>query len=139
MILVSTVPGWYVYLPRSICSVDFILNMPFGNLFRKHICLCFLLQLEVIKFIASNKPLIAGVKVCERIVTTITILLNSPMAAQVWLKTLFVKFIYHNCSLGFQLAALLYYLIFQFSGLSCDGKHASGSRKCSEHHFRWIK
>ncbi|GKV07383.1 hypothetical protein SLEP1_g19167 [Rubroshorea leprosula] len=38
--------------------------------------------LEVIKFIATNKPFIAGAKVCERIVTIITILLNSPMAAQ---------------------------------------------------------
>lgn len=38
--------------------------------------------LESVKFIASNKPLIAGAKVCERISSIIKSLLNSPMPAQ---------------------------------------------------------
>ncbi|KAL4342355.1 hypothetical protein GQ457_08G009780 [Hibiscus cannabinus] len=38
--------------------------------------------LELIKFIASNKPLVAAAKVCERIIMNIKNLLNSPMPAQ---------------------------------------------------------
>ncbi|XVF06240.1 hypothetical protein REPUB_Repub06bG0030700 [Reevesia pubescens] len=37
---------------------------------------------ELIKFIASNKPLVAGAKVSERIIMIIKNLLNSPMPAQ---------------------------------------------------------
>ncbi|XWS64638.1 hypothetical protein CRYUN_Cryun05aG0020000 [Craigia yunnanensis] len=37
---------------------------------------------ELIKFIASNKPLVAGTKVSERIIMIIKNLLNSPMPAQ---------------------------------------------------------
>ncbi|OMO98918.1 Exportin-1/Importin-beta-like protein [Corchorus olitorius] len=38
--------------------------------------------LELIKFIASNKPLVAGARVSERIIMIIKNLLNSPMPAQ---------------------------------------------------------
>ncbi|PPS05060.1 hypothetical protein GOBAR_AA15608 [Gossypium barbadense] len=40
------------------------------------------LQFELIKFIASNKPLVAGAKVSERIIMIIKSLLNSPMPSQ---------------------------------------------------------
>lgn len=46
------------------------------------------MQLELIKFIASYKPLIAGIKVSERIDTIIKTLLLSSMPAQVRLQTL---------------------------------------------------
>jgi hypothetical protein len=46
------------------------------------------MQLELIRFVASYKPLIASAKVSERIITIIKHLLLSQMPAQVWLQTL---------------------------------------------------
>lgn len=46
------------------------------------------MQLELIKFIASYKPLIAGAKVSERIDAIIKNLLLSSMQPQVWLLML---------------------------------------------------
>lgn len=43
-----------------------------------------LLQSELIRFIASYKPLIAGANVSERIITIIKHLLFSQMPSQVW-------------------------------------------------------
>ncbi|MBA0816826.1 hypothetical protein Gohar_001447, partial [Gossypium harknessii] len=48
---------------------------------------------ELIKFIASNKPLVAGAKVSERIIMIIKNLLNSPMPAEVSSPTLFILFL----------------------------------------------
>lgn len=47
-----------------------------------------LLQLELIRFVTSYKPVIAGAKVSERIDTIIKNLLLSPMPAQVSLQAL---------------------------------------------------
>ena len=42
-----------------------------------------LLQLELARFVASDKPLVAAIKVSERIATIIKSLLISPISAQV--------------------------------------------------------
>lgn len=44
-----------------------------------------LMQLELVRFVASYKPLIAGAKVSERTIAIIKHLLLSQMPAQVWL------------------------------------------------------
>jgi hypothetical protein len=44
-----------------------------------------LMQLELVKFVASYKPLIAGAKVSERTIAIIKHLSLSQMPAQVWL------------------------------------------------------
>lgn len=44
-----------------------------------------LMQLELVRFVASYKPLIAGAKVSERSIAIIKHLLLSQMPAQVWL------------------------------------------------------
>jgi hypothetical protein len=46
------------------------------------------MQSELIRFVASYKPLIASAKVSERIITIIKYLLLCQMPAQVWLQTL---------------------------------------------------
>lgn len=52
-------------------------------IFTNFLLICYLMQLELVKFVASNKPLIAGVKVSERVMAIINSLLISTMPAQV--------------------------------------------------------
>lgn len=52
-------------------------------IFTNFLLICYLMQLELVKFVASNKPLIAGVKVSERVMAIVNSLLISTMPAQV--------------------------------------------------------
>lgn len=106
------------------------------------------MQLELIKFIASYKPLIAGAKVSERIDAIIKNLLLSSMQPQVWLLMLSLFGL-----LSLQLSSfpchLMFYnnagfvfisvLLFWFLGISCHGKHAIGSGKRCKLNFWRVK
>lgn len=52
------------------------------------------MQLDLVKLVASNKPLIAGVKVSERITAIIKVLLSSPRPTQVCLRMLIIESIH---------------------------------------------
>lgn len=46
------------------------------------------MQMELIRFVASSKPVVAATKVSERIIKIIKVLLLDPTSAQVRLQTL---------------------------------------------------
>jgi hypothetical protein len=96
-----------------------------------------LMQTELMRLVASFKPLIAGAKISERILSIIKSIPNSQIPVQV--RDFFFSD-YHSCLIaGTKISKVMFLLIhmhlFEISGLSCDGKHASGFRKCCQCSF----